>query len=86
MKQPATIYVVTPIKPEGVFYQKDIAETSAANLAATTEEDYQAFPIQVTTKNVFRKAAKAAVLDTLTSDQKVALGLVKTPRAKRSKV
>ena len=84
MKQPATIYVVTAIKPEGVFYQKDIAEAAAARMAATTEEDFQAFAIQVTTKNGFRKAAREAILESLTVDQKMALGIIKTPRKKKS--
>jgi len=85
VKQPSTIYVVTAIKPEGVYYQKDIAEAAAAQMAATTDEDYQAFGIQVTTKNNYRKAAREAILETLTMDQKIALGIIKTPRAKRAK-
>ncbi len=86
MKQPATVYVVSEVKPTAVFYQKDIAESRAAQ-AMAVEEDvaFEVFPVQVTTKNAFRKSAKEVVLAGLTEDQKKALGLVKTPRAKRSK-
>lgn len=87
MKQPSTIYVVTPIAPKAVFYQKDIAEAYAAQMTANTEDEaFEAFAIQVTTKNNYRKAAKEAILETLTVDQKMALGLIKTPRKKAAVV
>jgi hypothetical protein len=84
MKQPTTVYVVTELKPTAVFYQKDIAEACAAQATTGVEDGaFEAFPIQVTTKNSFRKASKEAVLAGLTEDQKIALGLVKVPRKKR---
>jgi len=74
-KKKTEVFAVATAAPNAVFMRSDLAERFAF------ENNLTVFPITVLTEPDLRKQKKDAALAILTDAQKLALGLVKAPKA-----